>query len=446
MCYACRIVLVCAAATAIVVSAGCTPTNTAEEQQVLNFANDTFGEIRNMIDPADSSPMTTKFIGNHVEVSSQQWSYVLDESGLQTFRAKQTYPMLKVAFTRDISKTVDQWRDQPVPKAMVDEATQLAESIVGVNYAALPAVAAMPTRELLMSMPAGAKAGSGDVKYYEGRTAVLFSPPVSEDALVEGFETVFMDAAGVGAQVSVEPVSRAKRSHETAITFAPGGEMIRAESTFMTPAVRDVVDVLRDGLATGAIRPEVAVFDPGLKFGTFFDPEETRFELSSYSWEGEDFLIPDTILACDASTYSPGCNPYYSEFFPIAWCFNDTGGDVGYYRTLDQYKYWVWYWWLLYGRENGVRGNWIASQGAWEHDVDIRIHRSLDSYNLTTTLTQTAPVTTCDGVTLTVPHGTDLKLEQAFFDDLERCHVVEIATHGVLHTKWTGRLPCAQGL
>ena len=428
MCYSCRIVCVCAAALSLMLFSGCGPTMTPEERQVLDFAKDAFGQIRGLIDPADTSAATTEFVGNHVEVSSSQWSYVLDASGQQTFRSKSTFPLMKSTFARGDIKDVDAWRSRAVPKATINEAMELAQSILGVDYAAQPAVTASSMRELLMSMQAGGEPGS--VKYYEGRTAVLFTPPVTEDALVDAFDTSFSAATGAGPMVSVESSRRARRSHETSGSFTPDGMPTRVDSNYMTPAVREVVGVLREGLASGDIRAVLEAYDPSMKFGAFFDSEETRFEVSSYAWEGEDFLNPETIIECTADTYFEQCNPYYQDFFPVTWCFNDTNGDVAFYRTLDQYKFWMWYWWLMYGQQNGIRGNWNPTTQEWEYDVDVRVHRSLDSYELTTPLTQTVAITTCDDVTFDAPYGVDRKLEQAFYDDLERCHVVQIATHG----------------
>ena len=409
---------------------GCPPRMSQEEQQVRDFAADSFDRMRNIVDPQDETATETKFVGNHVEVASENWVYILDDSGCQLFRSKNVYPHLAASFSTDLAPTLDQWMEEPVPQSQIEEARQLAKSLLGIDYAGNTQVRVVPVRELVASKGTNAKAEA--VKYHEGRTTVMFIPPISEDAKVSGYETSFSISRDGRPVVDVAETSAAPRSFETAISFAPGGGVVRAETALVTSEAEETVCVFHEALASGLIEPGVYDYFAGMQLGTFFDPEEVRFELTAYSYEGEEFLDPNASIPCgtDPSGYYSECNPYYMDFFPIAWCANDSDGDAAYYITLPQYKYWCWFWWYLHDRKNGMRGNWDAASQSWEYDVHVARHRSLDSYSFVGSTTGNTAITTCDGASFTAPLGTDLKLEPAFYNDLELCHVAMISTHG----------------
>ena len=411
------------------VLAGCPERDrlTPEEKEVQDFAVGVFSGIRTAVDPGDNTDTTAQFIGNHVEVASGKWVYVLDNTGRQAFRPRTALTHLTPSFSEDLTPTLETWKDEPVPEDTIDEAKDLAQSLLAVDYTGNPDIEVIPIRELIASRSTEAKAAC---RYYEGRTRVLFSPMVSTEPMVESYESSFVYAPDVGPIVNVGQAELPARSHETAITFGPEGEFMRAESTRLTPEVQETVAVLREGLTSGAIRRGLYVYDPNLQFGTFFDPEEYRFELTAYSYEGEEFLDPDILVGCTPDTYVPTCNPFYSEFFPYEWCLDYSGADAGFYTTTQQYRYWCWFWWLLHYQKNGIRGNWDAAAQSWEMDVSVLLHRPLQTYGIVGTATGITPITTCDGLSFDAPLGTELKLEDRFYDDLERCHIALISTHG----------------
>ncbi|MCG7853496.1 MAG: hypothetical protein MIO92_13335, partial [Methanosarcinaceae archaeon] len=104
----------------------------AAAQTVLNFATNEFSKMREKIDLEDKTPANAKFIGNHVEVASQKWAYVLDYSGQQIFRPINAYSHLKASFSKDISRVVEEWKDANVPQSKIDEARLLTSKTLGV--------------------------------------------------------------------------------------------------------------------------------------------------------------------------------------------------------------------------------------------------------------------------------------------------------------------------
>jgi len=409
--------------------AACPPRDnrTPEEKEVQEFAVEAFSLIRAAVDAGDNTETTAQFLGNHVEVASAKWVYVLDNTGRQAFRPRNALTHLTPSFSEDLTPTLETWKEEPVPEDTIDEAKDLALSTLGLDYTGDPDISAVAIRELVISRSTDAKA---EPAYYEGRTRVLFSPMEPTEPMVGSYESSFVYSPDVGPIVEVAQTEQPARSHESAITFGPGGGFMRAESTRLTPQAQEAVAVLREGLTTGAIRRGLYPYDPNLQFGTFFDPEEYRFELTAYSYEGEEFLDPDVLVGCTPETYTPTCNPYYTGFFPYQWCIDFSGADVGSYTTTLEYRYWSWFWWHLYEQKNGIRGNWDAAAGSWEMDVNVLFHRPLQTYGFVGHTTGTTPITTCDGVSLEAPLGTDLKLVDQFYEDLERCHVALISTHG----------------
>ena len=121
---------------------------TYHENAVSNFALYAFKRMRGLVDPKDETTPRLEFIGNHIEVTSESWAYVLDSTG-QIFRPKATYPHLKESFQHDIGQGLPGWMHDPVPQARIEEAKNFALSMVGVEY--LKYVKVTPGRELIAS-------------------------------------------------------------------------------------------------------------------------------------------------------------------------------------------------------------------------------------------------------------------------------------------------------
>jgi hypothetical protein len=402
------------------------PGMTYPEQVVSNFARDSFEEIRDIIAPEDESLPKVAFIGNHVEVSSRHWVFVLDSTGHRIFRPLVTYPHIKHAFDTDIGPFLGEWLETPVPQATLEEAKILAMTTLGANYMRYLVANVIARRELMASKPLDGSM----LKHHEGRTVVLFNPPVPLEDYVESYRTTFTLGPDGNPLVTVEPISVPPSSYETSITFAPGGRAIRVESDFLTPDVREVLDVYHEGLTTGMIPGRAYYQDNNFRFGTFFSHEEFRFEITAYSWEGEKFLNTDDPYCIPE--YTEECNPYW-PFYPWDWCYNAFWApDVDrFIRQTRSYKYYVWDWWNLNGRKNGIRGNWDDNTQSWDHnDVKVILHKDLRSYSVVEPVTETKNITTCDGIDLTVPRSVGNKMEDKFFQDLERCHAAFFNTHG----------------
>jgi hypothetical protein len=401
---------------------------------IQDFALDTFERIRDMVAPEDETTIAVEFIDNYVKVSSQQWVYILDNTGQQIFKPINIYPHIVGSFSKDISPILDEWKEQPVSEDTINMANELALSIFGKSYI-YPGVGAKigASRELIVSKAADAEM----VKHYEGRTMVNFIPLVPDDLTRTAYESSIINTPDGLTLTSVKPLDSPPRAFETGISFSPEGHLVRAESTFQTPEVQDIVDYLNEDLERGIISRPVFEYEPDLRFGSFFGGHEWRFELTAYSWESEQFLDPTQIGVClpGRDNYYDECNPYY-PYDSFEWCHNAfLAPDVNtYIRQTQWYKYDFWREWSIFGKTNGIRGNWLNTTNSWEIDtVSVVRHQDLSTYDVVGGTTLTGPYKTCEPVYLTVPRddpGTLNVLEQEFYDDLEACHVAMINTHG----------------
>jgi hypothetical protein len=402
------------------------PGMTYPEQAVSTFARNSFERIRNILAPEDDTAIEIGFVGNHVEVSSEHWVYIFDSMGHQVFKPVSTYPHVKPSFSDDIGPFLEEWLQTQVPQATLDEARNLALATLGADYMGDVVADVIARRELMASK----SLNGGEMKHHEGRTVVLFIPPSPLDTYVRSYKTNLIEGPGGKPFVIVEPISVPPRSYETAVTFAPGGRAVRVESNYLTPEVREVLDVFREGFAYREMPRRDYYYDKNFRFGTFFSDGEHRFEITAYSWEGEKFLNKDDPYCIPE--YTPGCNPYY-PFYPWDWCWNSYWApDVDQFiRQTRSYKYWVWYWWDLAGRKNGIRGNWDHDTQSWDfNNVKVILHKDLKSYNVVHPINGTTQITTCDGVDLIVPFYEGNKMEDKFYQDLERCHAAFFNTHG----------------
>ena len=185
--------------------------------------------------------------------------------------------------------------------------------------------------------------------------------------------------------------------HFAQMLYDASGRPVRFESRVATAVTERIAMRLLDALETDAASSQIHD-GPALQVGTFFDPAERRFELTAYSYEGASFLNP----AWRSNPFRPSLDPPGAE-------------TVAEYIKTEEYRSWCWHWWNLYGRVNGIRGNWITPERRWSNrEITVAQHRSLAEYNA------------IDGRN----QGDTQQLEERFFQDLESCHVALFSAHG----------------
>jgi hypothetical protein len=401
---------------------------TYHEHAVSNFALNAFKRIRSLVDPKDETIPRPEFIGSHIEVTSESWAYVLDNTGQQIFRPKATYPHLKESFQHDIGQGLPGWIHVPVDPTRIKKAKELTLSMVGVDY--LKNVRVTPARELIASK--SSKSETID-RHYEGRTVVMFTPPTPADQMVKSYSTAMTHSLDGQTIVETRPIDLPGKGYETAVTFSPSGNLMRIESAFLAPEVRRIVAVFREGLKMGAIKGRLYDFDPDIRFGSFFSSEEWRFESTAYSWEGQDFVTTNEPWCEQSWDLWDECNPYYREYVLDSYpCLDAVVPDFGDIWTMPRYKYDYWQWWNNKGRTNGIRGNFVPSSQSWEiPSYDVVQHKSLKPYGLTSQVNTTMDYTHCDETQpVKVKQAGGVKLEPQFYDDLEWNHIAVISTHG----------------
>jgi hypothetical protein len=378
-------------------------------------------------------------LDTHIEVSSAHWTYVFDRAGHQIFRPITLLPHLKATLTRDIGPILTRWLEKPVPEELVMQAKQIVQSTFGGDASVGAAIKAMPTRELITSK----KADSEKVRFHEGRIMVLFSREKPDASMVRSYRSSMGYTVDGHPVMKVESADTPSRSYEAAITFAPGGgKLIRAESSIQSPEVRDAARSLNEGLAKGTILGRATPYDFSLRFGSFHDPDEKRFELNAYSYEGEKFLQPSNWLcsADECDNYEDekcrDCNPFY-PCFPdpdIWWCSDAMFPTTDEYRNRtdyrNHYRYWSWYWWFIFGQKNGIRGNWNESTQSWEKGVTVSPPKNLESYDFTGLAGPLQQGFSCNNDPFSYRAATGKKLKAPFYQDLESNHIALINTHG----------------
>jgi len=420
---------------------GCIFQFTEQEQKMADFAIETFGSFRDLVDSGDDSTPKAEFIGNHVEVSSENWVYVLDITGQQIFRPKYAFPHMVSTFTSDIGPIMSRWLKEPVRESKINEAKRHAFNAFGANYLEDVTIKAAPVRELIASRNIDA----GATKHYEGRTLVLFSRTNPDELMVPSYQTsVVPDAEGL-PKAKTTQIDIPRKPFETIITFAPNGNLMRLQSTFLTEQVREMVEFFRDYINAGLIKGKAYLFDPNLRLGTFFGPDEWRFETTAFSFESMDFLTNNEPYCADCFS---DCNPYWKDWFWTQYpCLNDPSVDFNSLWSTQWFHYDMWGWWCHYGRNNGIRGNCqdydavTQSCKSWARNDVTVIHRDLSTYPLAALCpTPSLPwflckpkeylYEHCDG--FYYPHlgGVRYTMGGQFYDDLESCHVAMIGTHG----------------
>jgi hypothetical protein len=395
-------------------------------QEILDYATDTFERIRNSVAPEDETEPEAEFVGNHIEVKSEKWVYVLDMAGQQVFRPVATYPLLKDSLSpeKDITPILDRWIVQPVDASTIDEAKRLAMVALGVNYMGDVAANVIPARELIASK----SLESESMSYHEGRTRIMFSPVIPDEQKIRKYVTELTHGDDGEPIIKQHPVDLPPRSYETAIIFA-GARAARLESTAaLPPEGLRIVDSFREGLLGGYIVGRPYPYTP-LTFGSFFSPEEWAFEYNAYAWQGEDFAT-DTTSLC----------PAYPEGLP---CHDDYFLDFDYFRNRPLYHNLFLSEWCDLGGYSGIRGNCL------DYDVVTRTCRSwqipgvavVKHGDLSTYAYHCPPENApcfpgsvnhrhCDGYQRIYQSRVGVKMGQAFYGDLEACHVAMISTHG----------------
>ena len=171
-----------------------------------------------------------------------------------------------------------------------------------------------------------------------------------------------------------------------------------------------------------AIKPsnqykKFAECEKALTLGTFYSSKENRFPIATRSWSGEPFLEPKL-----------KCNPFVKDIVP----YPKSQDKLENYLGSDAYKWWAYYWWDLYGRVGAFRGNCVSkSQNLWTSDNQSVLSRDLMSYGLQEGLPEkTAYFELPSGQEGYFPQGVNLNMKAGFFDDLEKCNVAYIYTHG----------------
>lgn len=170
-----------------------------------------------------------------------------------------------------------------------------------------------------------------------------------------------------------------------------------------------------------------------LTMGCFYEPSDPRFEASVYSVDSEPYL---NLVNARSNPFRKGEYINNVNTNSARDCFyhylaGKSEDDMRDGQNSQGHFWWMWNWWRRYGAVNAFRGNWIIrnGQGSWENSNQILIHRSLGSYDTTQ---GPPPFKKCEevGDTIMVPHGTEQTYGQNFFNDLEKCNIAFIATHG----------------
>jgi hypothetical protein len=415
------------------------PGMTFHEQTVHDFAIDRFLHIRNIVAPEDETKPEAKFIGHHIEVASEKWIYILDDTGQQIFRPQSMFNHIERSLAKDITPFLSEWLEMKVPQSTVDEAKRISLATLAANYMGDVSVHVSTKRELI-----GLKNLDVDMPltHHEGRTRVLFRPETPDTPLVERIRTQLTYDNEGRPIIQAEEVYTPLRSHETGISFAQG-RVVRIDSVFLTQDALAVVDLFRDGLMNGNIKAFYLQVAP-MVLGTFFQKDEWRFPFSAHTWEGEDFITtsePDCIMPAL-------CNPY--DYEPIPYCthlsiYDDPRVIFEEFRRTNAYRHEYWYRWQHWGRRNGVRGNCedfdelTQTCLQWEKDNWKIKHNNLGNYQvicpdpnipLPLCLVWITNWILCTGEYQVCPGGNIYTMEDKFYEDLEDCHVAMLTAHG----------------
>lgn len=202
------------------------------------------------------------------------------------------------------------------------------------------------------------------------------------------------------------------------VLYGPDQKPVRVATNVIDPACARLSDAIADPAQNSGMEAYRDTREETLGLGTLFYPTVGRFELNAYSHEGEDFLNLSQLQ-----------NPFGNDHFVANPAYPP---QIAAYRRSEDYRRWCWAWWNSYGRVGAIRGNWDSQTGQWEHaGVKIQFHRSLAGYPLKGGEPQEKrkyPMP--DGKEHEFPFAVSEEYTPLFYQDLERCQVVYISTHG----------------
>lgn len=346
----------------------------AKAKQLSNLAQRRFVRMHRLVAPnAPSVPFVTRFIDNRIEVSSDDWIYSFSSSGRETFRVRSNTQFVIDTFDKPLGRSVSRWKSSRPDTSLMTGSKDLLSKALGASFSEKDKVSAK--RELILA----ATTSKGNINHYQGRLLVR----------VEG-KSCF-------------------------VIYSPSGQPIRIESSFVTPQIERLKSLLQEGLAQNLI-DQIKYEAPALDFRAFYAPTEHRFEIAALSYIGEDFLNLQDLK-----------NPFPSDSFKLKYTDLVNTED---YRNSSDYKKWCYKWWDMYGRVNGVRGNWNQAAKSWDKHKVVGSHHSLADYALADgEPSETRLHEYTNGKKKDVPFKVGAKLEPRFYEDLEASNVSIIITH-----------------
>jgi len=395
------------------------------ERMIREFALGAFDRFREVMAPDDLTPRELRFVERHVQVDSEHWTYLLDAAGRQIFRPRESSTHLLPALESQLA-SVEEWVGTEVSDVTIERARALASQTLGANYGQDTETEVIPAREVITAKGPDLPTP----RFHAGRTMVLFRPISEEEQTLRSYQSSVVHTPD-GPRTTVQPVDLPPISNETAVSFAPGMQVpgtvglesrpVRVDSTYLTPELAEITDLMWEGLKNNLFA-RVELVSDHLNFGSFFSANENRFEIAARSYEGEKFLQP---------TYFPPADPFYYEY-----CWDSlTAPTVEWLLNSDLYKKRVWDYWRTHGYKNGIRGNWLLASQTWEHNnIEVTLHKDLFSYDFLVEDRKIFKfIKTCDDDNelpyyLDDPPGN--RLEEAFYQDLETLHIGLIYTHG----------------
>ncbi|MGA1870147.1 MAG: hypothetical protein ACMUJM_16545 [bacterium] len=292
-------------------------------------AENQFEHFRQAIDPQMNNLIPrTMTIGNHCLVETEDWIYTIDSKGNQIFRPSGNYSHLEESMTTPFAGDPQEWfNNSDNFHQNISKTVELFHQLFDVSDF-LPPQAIVKNEVILLC-----EMGNENVNAYLGRSLIRLLEP--QGPLY--FQTIFDGTSNP----------------------------IRIDTNIWTNNIDELVNLLSDSLQQS--HPQID--NEELSIGTFFDPDEYRFEITAYSYEGEEFM-----------NMEESSNPFDRDYFDLSYPHLV---DVALYRQSGDYHFWCWYWWELYGRENGVRGNWNEIEQNWQHSaITIKFHRNLRDYKL----------------------------------------------------------------
>ena len=355
-------------------------------QTIERSARAQFARFRKAVAAGRVGSLRVERMGTFVRAASKDWRYVIDVAGNQTVRPAQNARRVAEALRAPLD---DIGLDTAERRRLVAETQRWAKRLCKTE--AWEEANLTVKREIILVRGPDQE----HPQQFGGRVLVRLNRPTGKDYFQ--------------------------------ILFGPGGRPTRVDTNVRTAQVDELVGLLlkvKMEKARGHASQPISV-------GTFFDPDEHRFEISAYSYEGEPFL-----------QLTQRSNPFGRDHFDVQ---HKHLVNVEAYRKSEDYHYWCWRWWHQCGEANGVRGNWDAERERWDYpNVTIQHHRDLKQYALVNgEPTATNKLQQSDGKTYRYPFAVFEQIDPHFYDELDECHVAFLLTHG---GQWEGRYRFRRGL